>query len=75
MGAPEHAAAVLQSEMQRQADMANVAWLQSHPPGTLYDAAVRKATIAHYQRIAASGLQNGVEVAQITQTLRGLGVF
>jgi hypothetical protein len=75
MSFADHQAACLQSEMQRQADMTAAEWLKTHPPFSLYEAAVRTATIAHYQRVAASALKNGLEVAQINQTLRGLGAF
>jgi hypothetical protein len=75
MSFADHQATCLQSQMRFQGDLTATEWLKTHPPGTLYEAAVRKATIAHYQRLAASALQNGFEVAQINQTLRGLGAL
>jgi hypothetical protein len=66
-----HAATCVASEGTRQNDVAQ-AILAGGGSGTVA-AAVRTAEIAHYRRVVASAVANGLQSAQFGQALRDLG--
>jgi hypothetical protein len=66
-----HAATCLDSEMTRQGAVS--AAIAAGGGNATVAAAVRTAEIAHYRRVIASCLANGLPSAQFTQALRDLG--